>query len=532
MSSSGTPGVDLVPLGERMRMISAFRAGAVALILLAWLAVPVTRGEPLGTVAAVSLGYLAATLVIEALWRWSGRRAGWIFGVLAMCDGVFLAWASFGTAGLDSPLVYLLVLQLITVSLLASFRTGVKLAVFNACVLVSATYVQESGRFDTLGGVDVRFGDGTYRHVLVLIVLYVLVAAVTTGFAALNERELRRRRYDLEALARFALQLEARDTAEEVADCLLAGIADIYDCEPGAVLHQVGGDLRVLAARGAGGATGADAGTRFVDAERSVPVVAGAIASGETVLIGRAGARDDAVLAAFGPRANVVVIPLRDHDGSPIGGVVVEHPARRGSRIERRVVAMLERFVSHASLALSNAELLKAVRDLAVTDGLTGLPNRRHLDEFLDRACAQLARGQGTLALMMIDIDHFKKLNDTHGHQVGDDVLRVVGRTLDQNLRAGDVAARYGGEEFCVVMPGASRDEAATAAERLRRAIEAIADDVPHVTASIGVAYGPDHGVVAAEITERADRALYDAKRSGRNLVTVAGRLRAAERAA
>ena len=212
---------------------------------------------------------------------------------------------------------------------------------------------------------------------------------------------------------------------------------------------------------------------------------------------------------------------MRDEHGAVVGALVAQHPARRGSRVERRVVSMVERFASHASLAIANAFLLVAVRDMAITDGLTGLPNRRHLDELLERACAQIARGQGTLAVAMVDIDHFKKLNDTHGHQVGDDVLRVVGRTLDEHLRAGDIAARYGGEEFCVVMPGAALEDAVAAAERLRVAITEMPIELD-VTASFGVAFGPVHGTTPSGITEAADGALYEAKRGGRNRVAVA----------
>lgn len=120
----------------------------------------------------------------------------------------------------------------------------------------------------------------------------------------------------------------------------------------------------------------------------------------------------------------------------------------------------------------------------------------------------------------MVDIDHFKQLNDTHGHQVGDEVLRVVARTLDEHLRAGDLAARYGGEEFCVVMPGASLEDAVAAAERLRVAITRMPVE-PRVTASFGVALGPAHGTTPDAITAAADRALYDAKRGGRNRVAV-----------
>ena len=519
MSTSSSTGVDLVPLGERMRMISAFRAVAVALILGGWQLLPSARGDlPFSTIALVSLGYLAATLLIEAAWRASGRRATWIFGVFAMADGVFLTWASFGQGGLASPLVYLLIGQIVTVSLLASFRTGLKLAIFNAWVLIAAAYLTEAGLVDALGGPPVTFGDDAYWALLVVAGAYVLVALVTTSFAAVNERELRRRRYDLEALARFALELEAVEEPGPIAERLLAGVADIYDCEPSMVLRREGEGLRVLAARGL---DDVPANAVLVGDAAAAPVVTKAMADYGTTLVATSARTGDAALAPFGDGANLLITPMRDEHGEVVGALVARHSTRRGSRVERRVVTMVERFVSHASLAIANAYLLVAVRDLAVTDGLTGLPNRRHLDDLLTRSCAQIARGQGTLAIVMVDVDHFKKFNDTHGHQAGDDVLRVVGRTLSDQVRAGDTATRYGGEEFCVVMPGASREDAMQVAERLRVAITEmpIAFDV---TASFGVAIGPVHGTEPEVLREAADAALYDAKHGGRNRVAVA----------
>jgi diguanylate cyclase (GGDEF)-like protein len=130
-------------------------------------------------------------------------------------------------------------------------------------------------------------------------------------------------------------------------------------------------------------------------------------------------------------------------------------------------------------------------------------------------------RGNGTLALIMIDIDHFKALNDTHGHQMGDEMLRRVARALETDLRAGDLAARYGGEEFSIVMPGSRPDEVAQAADRLRRSIAQMDGPVP-VTVSIGVSWAPEHGLTRDALVKVADDALYRAKEGGRNRVVMA----------
>ena len=173
---------------------------------------------------------------------------------------------------------------------------------------------------------------------------------------------------------------------------------------------------------------------------------------------------------------NAIVVPL--HADRALGALVVEHDARHGARVERRVVSMLERFCSHASLVLSNVTLLMQIRDQATTDMLTGLANRRALEEALGRACAHADREHEPLSLAMVDIDHFKAFNDTHGHQLGDRVLQLVGKTLGQQTRASDVAARYGGEEFCVLMPGIEIEAAAETARRLCAAITAASGEL------------------------------------------------------
>ncbi|HET6881677.1 MAG TPA: GGDEF domain-containing protein [Pirellulales bacterium] len=156
----------------------------------------------------------------------------------------------------------------------------------------------------------------------------------------------------------------------------------------------------------------------------------------------------------------------------------------------------------------------------ARTDTLTGLPNRRSLNEDLARRFDQWRRHQIPLSLLMVDVDHFKKLNDTHGHQTGDEVLRLVAQALRKTLRQMDMAARFGGEEFAILLPGTRLKDAATVAERMRAAVAAdcrqCAEREVKVTVSLGLA-----SVVADETVEtlikRADDALYAAKNAGRN---------------
>lgn len=191
------------------------------------------------------------------------------------------------------------------------------------------------------------------------------------------------------------------------------------------------------------------------------------------------------------------------------------------------IMAESERETALAQLAEANAQLQRANEQLArhaLTDGLTGIANRRSFDAALKAAFSKADKGE-PLSLILLDIDHFKTFNDTHGHQAGDDCLRLVARVIGETLhKTGYSAARYGGEEFALVLPGADSVEAAHLAETLRRAIEA-ADtaDLPGVQHSISASFGAATRIrtdlTPADLLARADRALYRAKQKGRNRV-------------
>ena len=182
-------------------------------------------------------------------------------------------------------------------------------------------------------------------------------------------------------------------------------------------------------------------------------------------------------------------------------------------------------------LARSQAEIaalrenLEEVRAESLTDQLTGLYNRKRFDRAMDEIlAASIASGDG-FSLLVTDIDHFKKFNDTHGHQTGDQVLRLVGATLKANVKGQDIPCRYGGEEFCIILPGTPIDLAERVAENIRVAVmgkelvkKSTGDNLGRVTISIGVAYWRE-GDTTQSMIERADQCLYAAKRNGRNQV-------------
>jgi len=180
------------------------------------------------------------------------------------------------------------------------------------------------------------------------------------------------------------------------------------------------------------------------------------------------------------------------------------------------------------SLALERYRFLAVVQRQASVDDLTGLYNHRFLIDSLEQQVALAERLEAPLAVLMIDIDHFKVLNDTHGHHAGDVALTTFAQTLLGTVRRADLAARYGGEEFVVVMPNTSASEAFIVAEKIRLAVAAVEVHLPdqpplHLTVSIGVAAYPEDTQSAAELIGLADQALYTAKRTGRHRTRLAG---------
>ncbi len=226
-----------------------------------------------------------------------------------------------------------------------------------------------------------------------------------------------------------------------------------------------------------------------------------------------------------GDRGSLLCVPVvyQDRVLGTLNFSSPSHDAFSASRQELLVAA-----ANQAALALANAQLFRTTLELARTDGLTGVPNRRALEGRLEVEWAARQRHGGALSVVMIDIDHFKVFNDAHGHPQGDELLRRVAHVLETSIRRSDGLARYGGEEFVVVLPRTDRAQALGVAEKLRRSIEqtdferGLHQPLGRITISCGVATAPDDAASVQALVQAADEALFAAKDAGRNVVRAA----------
>ena len=211
-------------------------------------------------------------------------------------------------------------------------------------------------------------------------------------------------------------------------------------------------------------------------------------------------------------------VPLFVHDDC-IGFLTLDN--RRPGAYDAEIAKLALVFANQAAVAIENALLFEQVQRLAVTDPLTNLNNRRYFFEVAHREMERARRYQSPLSLIMIDIDRFKEVNDTHGHLIGDIVLKHIADRLHAQLREIDVLCRYGGEEFVILLPDTTLEAAYQVAERLRQAITEtsiqVEDIEVEVTTSLGVARMGAENDKIDDLVRDADQALYQAKAAGRN---------------
>lgn len=216
--------------------------------------------------------------------------------------------------------------------------------------------------------------------------------------------------------------------------------------------------------------------------------------------------------------------------GQVLGLIYIEAPAEAKSdpsAIDRKLEDLALPISEQVALALSNAQLRQILREQSIMDALTGLFNRRYMEETLQRELARATRTGAPLSLIVYDLDHFKKVNDTHGHEAGDAVLKACSQQVRRSVRESDVPCRYGGEEFVLILPDCAKEAAFAKAERLREEFSRL--HITHdrqlpcrITATFGVASFPGDAAEADRLFSAADEALYRGKERGRNCVMAA----------
>jgi two-component system cell cycle response regulator len=447
--------------------------------------------------------------------------------MLLPVDSAYLALLMVPAGPAQSFFVLLFTVQLIAVTLLASPRTGVRLAMWDSALLLAISVLQLGGPVGKLLGTP-QVVNPSSGAVALRIVGFWAVALSTAYFSSLSERELRRSKAQLDALTKMAAEMEksmeASCGAEEIVAILLRSVAPAFAFKRVAMVWEKKG--RVVTAKftlGDAEVSPVQAAPPGREGKRALngAIAARALSTNAPVLVHRLSPEADPALDEIVPAGtNLIVIPLRaGHDR--LGLLLAEAGPPFARRVRRRSLDMLNRFAAHAALTVNNAHLQAEVARLASSDALTGLANRRQLDFALGREVARTVRTNEPLSVGLIDIDHFKDINDTFGHVAGDEVLREVAGALARSVRDVDLVARYGGEEFAIVLPNCASAGALVVIERVRAAVAGLGG-VAKVTVSAGIATAAGEGTDGDSLIAAADEALYESKRAGRDRATLA----------
>lgn len=486
------------PLDVRLAAVLVARAAVVVAVVVAVIVAPEVFTVDRSVVLLGVVAYLLVAVAPEAWRRRAGRRGNAVVAAGLVADAAALGALIAVTGGTTSPMLLLAELYVVAVTLALSASVGLQMAV--GCALAIAVGVAAMATWGPPGSTPLSAADA------------VRAGGTFFAFAAFDERTLR----------------EAGERASSLA-ALAAALDDARDV---ATVRQVAG--RSI---GDGWPTGRVA---VVATDPSEPV------PGATALWRDAREPERLLVASALPDAHdVVVVPLRD-EGRVVGVLAVEWrgrgrralpgrhrddhggprpAARRPPRIEASAVASLEQAALLVAAALRAARLLEELARQAQHDPLTGLLNRRALDARVPQVLALADRAGTAVAVVLLDLDRFKAINDDGGHLVGDAVLAGVSTAVVRHLRTADLAARFGGEELLLVLPDTDRAGGCEVAERIRAEIAADLrrpDGAP-VTASAGVAAFPVDGVSLDVLVKAADDALYAAKAAGRDRVEVAG---------
>jgi signal transduction histidine kinase len=350
---------DLVSLAERVGSLSFMRAGfALAVLALGWIE-PGLRGVSMGALALATGAYLVPALALPpAVRRLSRGPALFASGAMLLIDGVYLTWVTYATGGVESPLRFLLFVHVVAVTLIASSRTGLKIAAWNSLLLLVVLYAQSAGIIETRETLlSALPGQGEHFRLFAMLNVAALwaVALATAAFSSVNERELRAQKVDLHQLSAMVREIDDRTGASDIPRILLDKLCEVFGFTRGAVLASPEDDLALLAYRGEGGVPLVEPGLD--------PVMQGAWRDRRTRLVKDLDPAVDRRLAGLFPGAGrLMIVPLFLDRGQRLGILALEHPGKL-DRIKRWTVTVIEQFASHAALALQNAWLLDEIQN-------------------------------------------------------------------------------------------------------------------------------------------------------------------------
>jgi diguanylate cyclase (GGDEF)-like protein len=533
---------DLAVRQERLRAVTSGRV--VTALLLALLLGTVAQDLTDPTARNLLVGAALVHLAVQGLAFLAvreGRLVRTATEVTLLVDVGALAVLMASTGGTASPLGALLLTEVVAVTLLFGRWAGLRVSLLGSLVIAwllasspPALGAAATAIRDTDPAVALAL-EPSVRATLLLTALWA-TTLVTGWLTDVIERDLRRRTEDLTLLRDVTPDLDPRRGTLEVAGALADLLVGRLGHRASAIFLVEGGQLALVAHAGeleapvdddgpAGGAS------HLVTLGLDDPTVVRTLGGTRIQPVRRDQDRPQVLTELFGPRAPLALAPLTT-DGRAVGLVAVEVASRlgRGPTLRVREVRLLRMLAEQAALLLENARMQSELADQAVTDAVTGLPNHRflqqRLQEELDRLARSVARGEErVLSVALLDLDHFKVVNDTYGHPTGDRVLASVAAAAQRTLRGSDVVCRYGGEEFAIVLPDTDAVAARLAGDRVRRAIGDLhhtavdGRDLPPVTASLGVATLTGEAIDRSTVLARADEALYAAKRAGRDRV-------------
>jgi len=372
---------EFVSLAERVHYLHALRLGFAFMVLVSGVLAPQFLGASMAGLILVTGGYLFAAALAEGVRRLGRGRGLAALGAMLLVDGLYLAWVTYATGGTQSPIRFLAYVHLVAVTLLASYRTGLKIALWHSLLLFVVFYAQSSGILGVREIAESTLpGRGDFETASMLNIMALWgVALGTATFSAVNERELRRQKADLEALSEMVAEMERRNDSSDIPRILLDRLTGGFGFTTGVVLASPHGELSVMAYHGL---------RKPGEVEPGLDrVVQTAWDKRETQLVRRLVPEADPRLAALLPGArDVLVVPLYT-ESYRIGVLALEYPGK-GDRIKRWVVSIVQQFAAHAALALHNAWLLEEIRQIDEADPVIGPVHRRVFQLYSERPAA------------------------------------------------------------------------------------------------------------------------------------------------